>query len=62
MEIKGSFFKKIDKGFLFYIFCSDVKERFLYIVFLVIVFIRNMIEFFWDFRKKFDIDIIDKFK
>lgn len=48
VEIKGSLFKKIDKGFLFHISCSDVKERFLYIVLLAIVFIRNMTEFSWD--------------
>lgn len=62
VEIKGSLFKKIDKGFLFHISCSDVKERFLYIVLLAIVFIRNMTEFSWDPRKKLDIDTIDKFK
>ncbi|XP_061185893.1 transmembrane anterior posterior transformation protein 1 homolog [Saccostrea echinata] len=48
VEIKGSLFKKIDKGFLYHISCSDVKERFLYIVLLGIVFIRNMTEFSWD--------------
>lgn len=62
VEIKGSLFKKIDKGFLFHISCSDVKERFLYIVLLAIVFIRNMTEFSWDPRKKLDIDTIDKLK
>ncbi|XP_062577481.1 transmembrane anterior posterior transformation protein 1 homolog [Saccostrea cucullata] len=48
VEIKGSLFKKIDRGFLYHISCSDVKERFLYIVLLGIVFVRNMTEFSWD--------------
>lgn len=41
-------FKKIDKGFLYHIACSDVKERFTYIILLAVVFIRNMTEFSWN--------------
>lgn len=59
VEIKGSLFKKIDKGFLYHISCSDVKERFLYIVLLAIVFIRNMTEFSWDPRKKLNDMIVE---
>jgi hypothetical protein len=57
VEIKGSLFKKIDKGFLYHISCSDVKERFLYIVLLAIVFIRNMTEFSWDPRKYYRVNV-----
>ncbi|CAC5376703.1 TAPT1 [Mytilus coruscus] len=48
VEIKSNMFKKIDKGFLYHIACSDVKERFVYVILLSVVFIRNMTEFSWN--------------
>lgn len=48
VEIKSNMFKKIDKGFLYHIACSDVKERFTYVILLGVVFIRNMTEFSWN--------------
>jgi hypothetical protein len=48
-------FKKIDKGFLYHIACSDVKERFTYIILLAVVFIRNMTEFAWNPGEKIQV-------
>ncbi|XP_074641533.1 transmembrane anterior posterior transformation protein 1 homolog [Tubulanus polymorphus] len=48
VEIKGSVFKKFAKDNLFQMSCSDVRERFHYIVLLCIVVVRNMTEFNWD--------------
>lgn len=47
VELKGSVFKKFDKKNVFQMSCSDVKERFQYLILLLIVFIRNMAEFEW---------------
>lgn len=58
VEIKSNMFKKIDKGFLYHIACSDVKERFTYIILLAVVFIRNMTEFAWNPGEKIHDNII----
>lgn len=47
VELKGSVFKKLDKNNVFLMSCTDVKERFYNLVFLLIIFIRNMAEFDW---------------
>ncbi|KAJ3306275.1 hypothetical protein HDV03_000195 [Kappamyces sp. JEL0829] len=44
VEIKGSVFKKFEKGNLFQLSCADIVERFQLTVFLVIVTIRNCLE------------------
>lgn len=46
VEIKGSVFKKFEKGNLFQLSCSDIVERFQLSVFLLIVSIRNCLEIF----------------
>lgn len=48
VEIKGSVFKKFEKNDLFQMSCSDVRERFHYVLLLAIVCIRNMAEFNWN--------------
>ncbi|XP_064630115.1 transmembrane anterior posterior transformation protein 1 homolog [Lineus longissimus] len=48
VEIKGSVFKKFAKNNLFQMSCSDVRERFHYLILLFIVLIRNMTEFSWN--------------
>jgi hypothetical protein len=47
VEIKGSVFKKFEKKNLYQISCSDVRERFQFIVLLLMVIIRNMTELGW---------------
>ncbi|XP_052226013.1 transmembrane anterior posterior transformation protein 1 homolog isoform X2 [Dreissena polymorpha] len=47
-EIKSNLFKRVDKNNLYQISCSDVKERFHYVVLLFVVCIRNMNEVAWD--------------
>ncbi|KAL3863661.1 hypothetical protein ACJMK2_005409, partial [Sinanodonta woodiana] len=48
VEIKSNLFRKVDTKNLYQISCSDVKERFHYIILLLVVFIRNMSEVNWD--------------
>lgn len=48
VEIKASLFKKVDVNHLYQIACSDVKERFHYVILLSVVCIRNMNENSWD--------------
>ncbi|KAK3587469.1 hypothetical protein CHS0354_003601 [Potamilus streckersoni] len=48
VEIKSNLFRKVDTKNLYQISCSDVKERFHYIILLFVVFIRNMSEVNWD--------------
>ncbi|OQV25944.1 Transmembrane anterior posterior transformation protein 1 [Hypsibius exemplaris] len=47
VEIKGSVFKKFEKKNLYQISCSDIRERFQFIVLLLMVIIRNMTELGW---------------
>lgn len=47
MEIKGSVFKKFEKKNLYQISCSDVRERFQFVILLLMVIIRNMTELGW---------------
>ncbi|XP_001190526.2 transmembrane anterior posterior transformation protein 1 homolog isoform X1 [Strongylocentrotus purpuratus] len=49
VELKGSVFKKFDKFNLYQISCSDVRERYHYMVLLFFVVLRNMAEFSWSF-------------
>jgi hypothetical protein len=46
VEIKGSVFKKFEKGNLFQLSCADIVERFQLSIFLVIVTLRNCLEIF----------------
>ncbi|KAJ8026085.1 Transmembrane anterior posterior transformation protein 1-like [Holothuria leucospilota] len=48
VELKGSVFKKFDKYNLFQMTCSDVRERYHYMVLFMFVFLRNMNEFSWN--------------
>ncbi|XP_052771942.1 transmembrane anterior posterior transformation protein 1 homolog isoform X1 [Mya arenaria] len=48
VEIKSHLFKKVDINHLYQIACSDVKERFHYVVLLSLVCIRNMNAVAWD--------------
>ncbi|XP_071506645.1 transmembrane anterior posterior transformation protein 1 homolog [Diadema antillarum] len=47
VELKGSVFKKFDKFNLYQISCSDVRERYHYMVLLFFVVLRNMAAFSW---------------
>lgn len=55
VELKGSVFKKVDKSNVFLMSCNDVKERFYNLVFLLIIFIRNMAEFDWHIDQLFEL-------
>lgn len=44
VEIKGSVFKKFEKGNLFQLSCADIVERFQLSIFLLIVTVRNCLE------------------
>ncbi|XP_060565743.1 transmembrane anterior posterior transformation protein 1 homolog [Ruditapes philippinarum] len=48
VEIKSNLFKKVDVSHLYQIACSDVKERFHYVILLAVVCVRNMNEVAWD--------------
>ena len=48
VELKGSVFKKFEKNNLFQMSCSDVRERFHFVILLAIVCMRNLTEFSWD--------------
>ncbi|XP_053407130.1 transmembrane anterior posterior transformation protein 1 homolog [Mercenaria mercenaria] len=48
VEIKSNLFKKVDASHLYQIACSDVKERFHYVILLSVVCVRNMNEVSWD--------------
>ncbi|RNA18983.1 transmembrane anterior posterior transformation 1 -like protein [Brachionus plicatilis] len=54
VELKGSVFKKFDKNNVFQMSCSDVKERFQYLILLLTVLIRNMAEFEWQIEQLFE--------
>uniref|UniRef100_A0A5S6R3U6 Eukaryotic membrane protein n=1 Tax=Trichuris muris TaxID=70415 RepID=A0A5S6R3U6_TRIMR len=47
VELKGSVFKKFAKNNLFQMACSDVRERFHYVVLLLIIVTRNMSAVNW---------------
>lgn len=49
VELKGSVFKKFDKVNVFQMACSDVKERFHFLILLLMILMRNMAEFDWEF-------------
>ena len=51
VELKGSVFKKFEKNNLFQMSCSDVRERFHFVILLMIVCVRNMTEFSWNMGK-----------
>ncbi|KAL9982741.1 hypothetical protein ACROYT_G004832 [Oculina patagonica] len=48
VELKGSVFKRFEKNNLFQMSCSDIRERFYYIVLIIIVTLRNLTEFNWN--------------
>ena len=50
VEIKGTVFKKYDKNNLFQISCSDIRERFHYFVLMLIVLLRNMQQYSWNYQ------------
>ncbi|KRZ78979.1 Protein TAPT1 -like protein [Trichinella papuae] len=47
VELKGSVFKKFARNNLFQMACSDVRERFHYVILLGAVFVRNMSAVSW---------------
>lgn len=47
VELKGMVFKKFEKNNLFQMSCSDVRERFHYIVLLFVVVLQTMKEYSW---------------
>ncbi|CDW52697.1 transmembrane anterior posterior transformation [Trichuris trichiura] len=47
VELKGSVFKKFAKNNLFQMACSDVRERFHYVILLLIIVTRNMSAVNW---------------
>jgi hypothetical protein len=48
VELKGSVFKKFERNNLFQMSCSDIRERFHYVVLLMLVSVRNLAQFNWD--------------
>lgn len=48
VELKGSVFKKFERNNLFQMSCSDIRERFHYIILISIVALRNLTEFNWN--------------
>jgi len=49
IEIKTSVFKRFEKNNLFQMSCSDARERFHYLILLLVVAMRNLTEYDWDF-------------
>ncbi|XP_042898573.1 transmembrane anterior posterior transformation protein 1 [Parasteatoda tepidariorum] len=49
VELKSMVFKKFEKNNLFQMSCSDVRERFHYLVLLFIVIIQTMKEYNWNY-------------
>ncbi|KAH6931188.1 hypothetical protein HPB50_022722 [Hyalomma asiaticum] len=47
VELKGMVFKKFAKNNLFQMACSDVRERFHYVVLLLMVIVQTMREYSW---------------
>ncbi|CAG0884670.1 unnamed protein product [Darwinula stevensoni] len=47
VELKSCVFKKFDKGNLFQVSCSDVRERFHYCILLLLVMLLTMKEYSW---------------
>ena len=47
VELKGMVFKKFEKNNLFHMSCSDVRERFHYLILLVVVIIQTLKEYNW---------------
>lgn len=47
VELKGMVFKKFEKNNLFHMSCSDVRERFHYLVLLIVVIIQTLKEYNW---------------
>ncbi|XP_078488121.1 transmembrane anterior posterior transformation protein 1 homolog isoform X1 [Ciona intestinalis] len=50
VEIKGTVFKKYDKNNLFQISCSDIRERFHYFALMLVVLLRNMQQYSWNYE------------
>lgn len=47
VELKGMVFKKFEKTNLFHMSCSDVRERFHYLILLIVVIIQTLKEYNW---------------
>lgn len=47
VELKSMVFKKFEKNNLFHMSCSDVRERFHYIILLMVVIVQTMKEYSW---------------
>ncbi|KAI2804211.1 Transmembrane anterior posterior transformation protein 1 [Blomia tropicalis] len=47
VELKSMVFKKFEKNNLFHMSCSDVRERFHYIILLLVVIVQTMKEYSW---------------
>lgn len=47
VELKGMVFKKFEKNNLFHMSCSDVRERFHYLILLIVVLIQTLKEYNW---------------
>lgn len=47
VELKGMVFKKFEKNNLFQMSCSDVRERFHYVILLFVVILQTMKEYSW---------------
>lgn len=45
--MKGMVFKKFEKGNLFHMSCSDARERFHYLVLLLVVLVQTLKEYHW---------------
>ncbi|EDO43155.1 predicted protein, partial [Nematostella vectensis] len=48
LELKASVFKRSEKNNLFQMACSDIRERFHYLILVTIVALRNLTEFNWN--------------
>lgn len=48
IEIKSSVFKRFEKNNLFQMSCSDARERFHYLILLLVVGLRNLTEYDWN--------------
>ncbi|XP_054711485.1 transmembrane anterior posterior transformation protein 1 homolog [Uloborus diversus] len=51
VELKSMVFKKFEKNNLFQMSCSDVRERFHYLILLFIVIIQTMKEYNWSYEQ-----------
>ncbi|CAG0914031.1 unnamed protein product [Notodromas monacha] len=55
VELKSSVFRKFDKGNLFQLTCSDVRERFHYSILLCVIMLLTMKEYSWSKERFLDL-------